>query len=314
MDIQYLLLLQKLRELTGGIFNSFFMFITDLGWSVIPFLVLAGVYWCINKKAGRYMLANTYIAGWINGMVKITACVYRPWVRSSAIEPVPEARTTATGYSFPSGHTANAFAVWGGLGVAYRKKKAIRNTMIILLILIAFSRNYLGVHTPQDVLVSSLIGIIVLFITFKVFPKFENDTSKDKWILLASIIMAVTVIVYASLKSYPMDYVDGALLVDPVKMALDSWGQGGEILAFGLGWYVERKWINFSTDGDASTRLSRFLIGGLILVALFHLASPILALFLNESISKFLSRFIIVSFIMIIWPYFIKKQNMKNND
>ncbi len=307
MDIQYLLFLQKLREATGGIFNSFFMFITDLGWSVIPFFALIGMYWCIDKNIGQYMLMNSYIAGWINGIVKITACVYRPWIRSSEIKPVSEAKVTATGYSFPSGHTSNAFSVWGGILVSYRKKPAIRNTMIVLLVLIGFSRNYLGVHTPQDVLVSSLIGIVVLFVTFKIMPIFEKDTSKDKWVLLLSIVMGVIMILYASLKSYPMDYVDGVLLVDPKKLALDSWGQGGEILAFGISWYVERRWINFSVEGSVSERLGRFLIGGLIVIFLFHTATPLCNLILNESIARFVSKMIIVFFIMIIYPYFIKK-------
>ena len=118
MDIQYLLFLQGLRETTSGVLNSFFMFITDLGWSVMPFLVLSGMYWCVDKRIGQYMLTNAYLTGWINGMVKITACIYRPWVRSADIQPVPEARVTATGYSFPSGHTSNSFAVWGGLAVS----------------------------------------------------------------------------------------------------------------------------------------------------------------------------------------------------
>lgn len=139
MDISYLLLLQYLRELTGGIANSFFMFITDLGSSVLPFLVLAGMYWCIDKQIGEYMMLNTFFGDWINGVVKITACVYRPWIRSDMIHPVDEARLTATGYSFPSGHTTQAVAVWGGMAVSYRKEKLLRNGLIGLIILIAFS-------------------------------------------------------------------------------------------------------------------------------------------------------------------------------
>ena len=183
--------------------------------------------------------------------------------------------------------------------------------MIVLLILIGFSRNYLGVHTPQDVIVSSLIGCLLLFVTYKVMPILEKDTSKDKWILLGTIVMTVVLILYASLKSYPMDYVDGALLVDPAKMALDSWGQGGEILAFGISWYIERRWINFSVEGDTSEKLGRFLIGGLILIFLFYATNPILSLFLNASAARFIAKMTMVFFIMIIYPYLIKRKAAK---
>ena len=52
MDIQILLLLQEFRNATGGLLNGFFLFMTDLGWSALPFLITAAVYWSINGKRG----------------------------------------------------------------------------------------------------------------------------------------------------------------------------------------------------------------------------------------------------------------------
>lgn len=120
MDIQYLLLLQQFREVTGGIFNSFMQFLTDVGWSVLPFLVMAVIYWCIDKKTGTYLIFNCHIGSWVNGIIKMTACIYRPGVRSELIKPIE----TATGYSFPSGHMTNAVAIWGGLAVSKKKISA----------------------------------------------------------------------------------------------------------------------------------------------------------------------------------------------
>ena len=91
MDISYLLLLQQFREGTGGIFNGFFQFLTDLGWSVLPFLIVAMVYWCMDKKIGEYMLINSAASSWLNSLFKLTACIYRPWIRSDALKPLVQA-------------------------------------------------------------------------------------------------------------------------------------------------------------------------------------------------------------------------------
>ena len=73
--------------------------------------------------------------------------------------------TAPTSYSFPSGHTGSAFAAAGILGAMIKKSKPY---VITLAILIAFSRLYLFVHYPEDVLAGIILGLcsaqIVLYI------------------------------------------------------------------------------------------------------------------------------------------------------
>ena len=93
-----------------------------------------------------------------HGLLKVTACVYRPWIRDPRIIPDVDAQAAATGYSFPSGHSMNAAALYGGAAIRKELSKALRITMVIIMVLIAFSRNFLGVHTPQDVLIGMGAG------------------------------------------------------------------------------------------------------------------------------------------------------------
>ncbi|MDR0900152.1 MAG: phosphatase PAP2 family protein [Methanobrevibacter sp.] len=85
-------------------------------------------------------------------------------------------------FSFPSGHTANAFAIATAYGFSYKLKKfKIRNKAIYLAwfsipiaILIGFSRIYIGVHYPFDVIAGALLGIVGGLIAIKIFKRKEN--------------------------------------------------------------------------------------------------------------------------------------------
>lgn len=167
MDIDYLLSLQSLRSITHQVFNSLFLFTTTFGEDFIIMSLISGIYWCVRKQSALYLLFNFHLGNFINQAIKITVCAYRPWIRDSRITPVDSARPGASGYSFPSGHTAKAMAVWGGLAVHdFKRNKPLASILLLIILAVGFSRNYLGVHTPQDVLVSLILGGFILYGTY----------------------------------------------------------------------------------------------------------------------------------------------------
>ena len=99
-----------------------------------------------------------------------------------------------------------------------------------------------------------------------------------------------------------MDYAGGQLLVDPKKLALDGLGAGAEILGFGAGFYLERKFVNFTTDVDLKTKIARFLSGGLIYIFLFNSLQGVLKLFLSAEAARIISSFMCVFFIIFLYP------------
>ena len=158
MDMEYLLLLQNFREGTNNALTPLMMQISEFVIGIVPLLVVAMVYWVFSKKAGAWILLNVSGTYWLNGILKLTACVYRPWIRDSRVIPAEAAFASATGYSFPSGHSTFATAYYGCGAVCcwkQRKTRALSVVMVLLLAATMFSRNYLGVHTPQDVLAVS---------------------------------------------------------------------------------------------------------------------------------------------------------------
>lgn len=86
--MDYLLLLQNFREWSGGIFDSFFTHITMGGEYEFGILFTALIYWIINKNYGIFMIWNLFLGLLTNQFLKVTACIYRPWILDSRIHPV----------------------------------------------------------------------------------------------------------------------------------------------------------------------------------------------------------------------------------
>ena len=266
MDIQILLALQNFREAIGGCLNSFFAFITTIAvdyYVLIPALIL---FWVADKRKGLYALSSYGLACFGNAALKATFCVYRPWIRSAEIKPLDSVMSGATGYSFPSGHSSSVGGFYGGLIAAYRKHKPLCAVFACMIFLTMFSRLYVGVHTPQDVLVGAAVGILAAVIVVQTDRFLEKHPDKD-WVILAiTAAMCAMLLPYLYFKNYPMDYVDGKLLVDPAKMTVDGFKDPGRFFGVVAGWFVERRWIRFEIKGSVANKVFCSVLGGLLFV------------------------------------------------
>ena len=263
MDIQFLLFLQNLREATGGYLNNFFAFITTISvdqWVVVPSLI---VFWVVDKRKGLIMLFSNAISRYFVGLTKTLACVYRPWINHPEIKPLEEVMAGATGYSFPSGHSVSSASFYGALIRIFRKNRGLCIFCGFMIFLTMFSRTFVGVHTPQDVIVGCVLGLLAAFLGEKLLNWIDAHPDKDWVVLVVTIIISVIVLIIIRYKQYPMDYVNGELLVDPKKMTVDGFKDPG--LGFGLivGWFLERRFVNFSTEGTVEQKLLRSMVGAL---------------------------------------------------
>ena len=140
MDIDILLALQQFRNGIGGCLAEFMTKMTFFGELSTTPVLLAIVYWCISKEYGSYLMVGWAGNRLINGCLKVTACAYRPWIRDARIIPYGNSIQTATGYSFPSGHSMNGATVFGGGLVRKDFPLSLRIVLGIIVFLIAFSR------------------------------------------------------------------------------------------------------------------------------------------------------------------------------
>lgn len=270
----------------------FFSACTFLGSQAVLFVMFALNYWCIDKKFGYEICTSFFLSALLVQGIKITCRVPRPFVKDITLRPSELAVGGATGYSFPSGHTQTSSSVMIPAAVEYRKKPAISVICVILLILTAFSRLYLCVHTPQDVIVSFLItaacaaGVMLL----------RRRTSEDGMVRIFSVILlagSVFTVIYAVLLKN-RGIIESNYLADCIKNA-------GACLGYIAGIFFERKYVQFeakvSSPKEGIIKVVCGLLGaGVILYGMKLLYSGVL--FLDGL------RYFLVSFwILFIYPF-----------
>ena len=306
-----------LREASGGIFNGFFMMCTDFGDLPIILFLIAIIYWSIDKKFGEYLLISLTGSRLVNGFVKISACVYRPWVLDANIKPLEEALPKATGYSLPSGHAMSSTILFGGIALKDNVRKGLKILAVVCIVLICFSRCYVGVHTSLDIISGVILSLIVLVGVKKLFEKYGDNPNFDLMIAGIGILISIILIVYALTKSYPMDYDSaGKLIVEPAKMAVDAIKNAGFSIGLLISWVIERRFIKFSSDGTIDAKIMRIIGGFIGFQFLINVTYPLIKDSLTPEIGGFTNFFIFPLFVVLIMPAIIKlfQKNTMNHD
>ena len=178
--------------------------ITHLGEETLAIAVALFIYWCVSKKWGCYTLLVSFFSLYLNQTAKILCRVSRPWVAHPGFTIVESAREQAAGYSFPSGHTANIAATLGSWA-RFAKKKPLRVLFVIIIAAVSFSRMYLGVHYPMDVLFSLVVSAVLVFALYRVYEKGEGISRRFRVTFLLTILLSLGLVLFLHLHTWPAD-------------------------------------------------------------------------------------------------------------
>ncbi|MCF0247800.1 MAG: phosphatase PAP2 family protein [Synergistes sp.] len=289
MDIEILVFLQNLREMSGGCLNSFFIFVSAINGDPYLMLLPLILFWSVDKKKGMTVLGSFGLALFAGLILKSMFCVYRPWIQSSRVKPLEEAMRTASGFSFPSGHAVSAGGLYGGLISANREYKGICIFFGFMIFVTIFSRIFMGVHTPQDIIAGAAVGLLSAYIMTLLLEWADRYKNADIIVFFAALIVCAASLLYVSFKSFPMDYINGVLLVDPDKMVKDCFKYPGRFFGIMAGWLIERRFIRFKISAQPNKRVLCSLIG----CFLFVLYSLAVVSFAGKVINTGLANFIL---------------------
>ena len=246
----------------------------------------------------------------INGLLKLIVCAYRPWIRSDKINPAGDSKVAATGYSFPSGHSTVATIHYGTIFAWQRKKRMwLAIVCAVLLFLTCFSRNYLGVHTPQDVLVGFGVSVVLIIVVGFSQKKLEGNQKAVDILTFAGIAAVLGVLIFVMFKPYPMDYdANGNLLVDPQRMMNDTFKACGGFIGLMIGSYIERHFIRYEVPAGAAALPVLTCVGFALMFAWEQLFAPAtIVQILGKHWGNMLAYGIMVIFAVALWPLVIRK-------
>ncbi len=242
--------------------NGIFQFFTLFGEELLVVGVVCALYWLRDKKGAIRIGLAYFAAGIAVQTLKILFCVPRPWILDPDFEAVASALGTATGYSFPSGHSQSAASLWGVLGLQC-KGRGKKTLCFALVAAVGFSRMFLGVHTPKDVAVGILLG---LFAAVLVCSEQTGRLAErhQKALCLSLGLIGAALFVFAVLRIHT-----GAI---EMKEGLDCCKAAGAGIGFAAGWYVQERAIAW----EPADMANRFGIGGQIALYLTGLLSALL--------------------------------------
>jgi membrane-associated phospholipid phosphatase len=162
-----------IQSFKNPVLDIFFQIVTMSGEESFFILAASWIIWCFDKQTGR-RIGWIFLTGTVfNGALKDIFMITRPIGHESVVSMRTE---TAGGFAFPSGHTQGTAMLWFSLMKVYRKK-ALYISGGMMIVLVAISRMYLGVHWPADVAGGILFGLLWVFIADYIWIRFDIASS-----------------------------------------------------------------------------------------------------------------------------------------
>jgi membrane-associated phospholipid phosphatase len=266
--IQFIISLQTLGDWLIQPMNAF----TFLGNEDFYLLLFPFLYWCVEAQLGIRMGVYLTLSIAVNELVKAGFHDPRPYWYSTQARLL-----TGAEYSFgiPSGHAQNGVVIWSGMAHQIRRGWAW-GAAILLALFIGFSRVFLGVHFPTDVLWGWTLGILILLLVIglekPVIHWLRGVRAGQRvaiYLGLALVLIFINVLVVQAVNrsfTLPALWVENASLAAPDEpIAPLSLSGMVTITAAAFGFLVGVEWLRprggFDARGPWPLRAARFAVG-----------------------------------------------------
>ena len=293
--MEFLYFLEGLRN---PICDGFFSLVTHLGEETVFIVMGILFFWCISKWEGYYLLTVGLMGTVVNQFLKLWFRIPRPWVKDPDFTIVESARTEATGYSFPSGHTQSALGTFGGIA-RWNRQAWVRVLCIAACVLVPLSRMWLGVHTPADVGVSALVAAALVFTLYPLIRRAVENAATMRALMAALVTVSVAFLVFVYVYPFPAD-------IDPHNYESglkNAWKMLGCLSALWLTYALDTAYIRFDTKAVWWAQALKLVIGLIPLLLIKSvLKEPLRALIGDIYVADGVRYFLLTAFAGCVWP------------
>ena len=293
--------LRFLEGLRLPFFDLFFSLVTRMGEETLFIVVGIVCFWCISKKQGYYVLSVGFLGTVLNQFLKLAFRIPRPEKLSPGFTIVESAREAAEGYSFPSGHTQTAVGLFGCIAVAVRRRW-VTVLCFVLAALVAFSRMYLGVHTPLDVNVSV---VVALALVFGLYPLLQRAMETRRGMILffsGMLALSVLYLLYVLLFPFPAD-IDPHNYTSGLKAAYKILGC---VLGIFGAYLIEDRYIRFDTHASLPIQAFKLILGIIPILGIKEGLRTPLAFLFGEALGGGVRYLLVAFFAAAVWPLTFK--------
>ena len=234
------------QQVHGPVLDSIFYAITYLGDEQFFLVLLSAIFWIVDFRLGVEIAIVLLLSSFLHVGLKDLLHQLRPFQVDSRVLKL----ANADGYGLPSGHAQSATVIWGSIA-ARVKRVWFWGAASTVILLVGFSRVYLGVHFPTDVLAGWLIGAALVVLYAKTRVSLGTKLAELPLGLQITLALALPVIL---------------LLVHPVT---DNAASMGVLAGIGLGAALTNRYLHFKAGGPWQQRVLRLVIGLAILMAFY---------------------------------------------
>lgn len=238
-------IIHYVQRIRSPFFDSFFSAVSFFGTVSFYIVFLPVLYWCTDKRHARRLLIIFLVSGWVNSVCKDFFNHPRPY---NLDETVKIGKTAGPG--LPSGHAQQSLTVWGYF-ILWIRKPSFTYLSVAVILLIAFSRIYLGVHFPTDIIGGWVLAIIILLTGYYSADSIEQFVSRVDRRLLAAVLIILPVVLS---------------LYYPSSSSLMSMGT---LSGAAVGIVVETGFINFPEAKNIKSGLIRYCSGLAVLAVVY---------------------------------------------
>ena len=272
-------IIRAIQSVASPALDFIFEAITMLGEDFFIIFVATFIYWCFNKEMGYWMCWCLSLGNLFVSSLKVMFAVERP-IGVEGIRTLRE--QTATGYSFPSGHTHASANFFTSIARAVNRKR-FWALAIIMPALVGLSRLYLGVHWPMDVLGGYVIGLGLPLLLWLLYRKYAPK--KAIMFLISTAVFIPFLFIYSDNTSL--------------------WKNFGFALGVAIGAFIETKFIKFEIDDIPAKKKAIRYVGGIVLILIVYLLPK--ALLPTGAIYSFIRYLLIPVAATALWPAIFKK-------